>query len=135
MEAPLGNTALVDIEKIGLAQRVILFKIDQLNFLPKFILYWSRSNPFQSLLLSNATGSTALGLKASKIGYLKALTCPIQEQQSIVNYLDKKTELIDKKIIKEENRIQKLKEYRQSLISEVVTGKKKVVNAEAYESA
>ena len=49
------------------------------------------------------------------------------EQQQIVEYLDEQTELIDKTISIEEKRTELLKEYRQSLISEVVTGKRKVV--------
>ena len=51
----------------------------------------------------------------------------ILEQQQIVEYLDEQTQLIDKTISIEEKRIELLKEYRQSLISEVVTGKRKVV--------
>ena len=53
---------------------------------------------------------------------------PLSEQQQIVSYLDEQTQLIDKTISVEERRIELLKEYRQSLISEVVTGKRKVVN-------
>ena len=49
------------------------------------------------------------------------------EQQQIVEYLDEQTQLIDNTISIEEKRIELLKEYRQSLISEVVTGKRKVV--------
>ena len=49
------------------------------------------------------------------------------EQQQIVEYLDKQTGIIDKTISIEEKRIELLNEYRQSLISEVVTGKRKVV--------
>ena len=45
------------------------------------------------------------------------------EQQQIVDYLDKETTKIDSTIEKETQRIDLLKEYRQSLISEVVTGK------------
>ena len=52
---------------------------------------------------------------------------PLEEQQQIVEYLDEQTELIDKTISIEEKRIELLKEYRQSLISEVVTGKRKVI--------
>ena len=52
---------------------------------------------------------------------------PLSEQQQIVEYLDEQTQLIDKTISIEEKRIELLKEYRQSLISEVVTGKRKVV--------
>jgi type I restriction enzyme S subunit len=51
---------------------------------------------------------------------------PILEQRQIVSYLDKQTQLIDKTISIEERKIELLKQYRQSLISEVVTGKIKV---------
>ena len=44
-------------------------------------------------------------------------------KNEIVSYLDEHTQLIDKTISVEERRIEFLKEYRQSLISEVVTGK------------
>jgi type I restriction enzyme S subunit len=48
------------------------------------------------------------------------------EQQQIVEYLDKQTEEIDTLIKLEQKKIDTLKEYRQSLISEVVTGKIRV---------
>ena len=52
------------------------------------------------------------------------------EQTQIVSYLDEQTQLIDKNIQTEERKIELLKEFRQSLISEVVTGKIKVCNDE-----
>jgi type I restriction enzyme S subunit len=57
-------------------------------------------------------------------------TPPLSEQLQIVSYLDEQTQLIDKTISVEERRIELLKEYRQSLISEVVTGKRKVTKDE-----
>ena len=54
------------------------------------------------------------------------ITPPLSEQNELVSYLDEQTQLIDKTISVEERRIDTLKEYRQSLISEVVTGKIKV---------
>jgi len=48
---------------------------------------------------------------------------PQNEQKDIVLYLDKKTSEIDTQINLENKKIDLLKEYRQSLISEVVTGK------------
>lgn len=47
----------------------------------------------------------------------------LSEQQQIAEYLDKKTEEIDSTIDKFKVQIDKLKEYRQALIAEVVTGK------------
>ena len=55
---------------------------------------------------------------------------PISEQVNIENFLRKGTSLIDSTITIEEKRIELLKEYRQSLISEVVTGKVKVTRDE-----
>ena len=46
-----------------------------------------------------------------------------QEQTRIVNFLDRKTKLIDELRSNEEQIVKLLKEYRQSLISEAVTGK------------
>jgi type I restriction enzyme, S subunit len=48
---------------------------------------------------------------------------PKEEQTQIVEYLDEQTQKIDSTIEKETQRIELLKEYHQSLISEVVTGK------------
>ena len=48
---------------------------------------------------------------------------PTEEQQEIVNYLDEQTRAIDAIIACNDASIQKLKEYRQSIIYEAVTGK------------
>lgn len=50
----------------------------------------------------------------------------ISEQQSIADYLDSKTSQIDQTITAVEKSIELLSEYKQSLISHVVTGKVKV---------
>ena len=52
---------------------------------------------------------------------------PLDEQTAIANYLDRKTAQIDAKIKKTNKLIELLKEYKTALISEVVTGKIKVV--------
>ena len=51
-----------------------------------------------------------------------------QEQAQIANFLDRKTQHIDELISTEHRKIELLKEYRQSLISEAVTGKIDVQN-------
>ena len=66
---------------------------------------------------------TQLNLNTDTVGLVKIPLMDIQEQQQIVDYLDKETLRIDKLVDIESKRIDLLKEYRQSLISEVVTGK------------
>ena len=53
---------------------------------------------------------------------------PIEEQQEIVTYLDSKVANINQLCQAERSQIEKLKEYKQRLISDVVTGKLKVTN-------
>ncbi|MXY99504.1 hypothetical protein F4Y93_02220 [Candidatus Poribacteria bacterium] len=48
---------------------------------------------------------------------------PVLEQAQIADFLDHKTQQIDELIAAEQRKIELLKEYRQSLISEAVTGK------------
>jgi type I restriction enzyme S subunit len=66
-------------------------------------------------------------LTKEKLESVRFLRPPIKEQQEIVKYLDKQTKEIDDLVTMEQNKIELLKEYRQSLISEVITGKIKVV--------
>ena len=72
------------------------------------------------------TGSCQPNFGPSHLNQLVIPIPPLSEQQQIVEYLDEQTQIIDNTITIEENRIELLKEYRQSLISEVVTGKRKV---------
>jgi type I restriction enzyme S subunit len=51
---------------------------------------------------------------------------PIEEQRAIAEYLDKKTTEIDKNISLIEQKIAAYKRLKQSLIDEVVTGKRKI---------
>ncbi|AGH39417.1 type I restriction-modification system specificity protein [Bibersteinia trehalosi USDA-ARS-USMARC-188] len=48
---------------------------------------------------------------------------PLPEQLAIAEFLDKKTAQIDKAIAHHQNQIERLKEYQQSLVNDVVTGK------------
>ena len=52
----------------------------------------------------------------------------LEEQQEIVTYLDSKVANINQLCQAERSQIEKLKEYKQRLISDVVTGKVKVTN-------
>ena len=71
----------------------------------------------------NSKGSIMEGLNSSIVKEITLLTPSISEQQQIVEYLDRETQKIESLIEKETQRTDLLKEYRQSLISEVVTGK------------
>jgi len=120
-EAPLGEVANVDDDSIALAQRIIKFrpKSDLLN--PYFLKYWILSHSFQSDLHQYATGSTALGIKASKLCLLKLNLPHLPEQTQIASFLDRKTQQIDELIRIKERKIELLQEQRTALINQAVT--------------
>jgi type I restriction enzyme S subunit len=122
-EAPLGNVALVDQEKIALAQRIIRFRMNRRWFDSKFTLWAMISDPFQAQINCLSTGSTAEGLKASKLNLLYLPTPPLEEQIKIAAFLETSCGKIDALITKVREAIDRLKEYRSTLISAAVTGK------------
>jgi type I restriction enzyme S subunit len=81
----------------------------------------------QTLLLrKQQSGYGQPNLNTDIISNIRLPLPPLSEQHEIVSYLDEQTEKIDSSIQLEKKKIKLLKEYRQSLISEVVTGKIKV---------
>lgn len=122
MEAPLGHVALIDDGRVALAQRIIKFRpADEL--LSRFALYAMNDRYFQAQMESNGTGSTALGLKASKLHKLRLVLPSMAEQRTIIGRLDHETTEIDAAIADAKEAIDLSKERRAALISAAVTGK------------
>lgn len=119
-EAPLGQVANVDRTDIALAQRIIKFRPLQ-NLNPYYLKYWIMNQGFQQFLLTLSTGSTASGIKSSKLFMLPLVITNKNEQDIIVNYLDVKCSKIDSIIAKQEEIVKKLEEYKLSAITEAVT--------------
>jgi type I restriction enzyme S subunit len=74
----------------------------------------------------NSNGITRFGLGKYSVLETPIIVPPIEEQKIIIDYINIETLKIDELISIEKRRIDTLKEYRQSLISEVITGKIKV---------
>jgi type I restriction enzyme S subunit len=92
-------------------------------FSSKFIFYITKSHFYWNWIYINTIISTIENVNGEKYSNFEYPYPPIPEQQQIVEYLDSQTQKIDTLIEKENKRIELLKEYRQSLISEAVTGK------------
>jgi type I restriction enzyme S subunit len=92
---------------------------NDLKFIHLFLLFLKQSGSFE--LIVNESAQPALSL-----GSLNNISISIpkkEEQIEIRVHIEKNNSIIDKLIIKIEENIQKLQIYRQSLISEAVTGK------------
>lgn len=121
-EAPLGEVASVDREDIALAQRVIKFRADSQRLLNDFLKYWIMGSACQFNLGQLATGSTALGIKGSKIGQLRLCLPTVREQVEIVSYVESEVQRLVLLKAEADLAIKLLKERRSALIAAAVTG-------------
>ena len=91
-----------------------------------YLAYYLRA--IKDVLISLGSGSTFLEVTKRTLLGVGIPLPPLAEQTQIANFLDHKTKQIDELRSTEVQTIKLLKEYRQSLISAVVTGKIDVRN-------
>ena len=99
-----------------------LFVFRAKNISNSFLMYSLYSEPFKSLAKSTMYGTG--GLKRVSPEFIlnyKIPFPPLKTQEKIADYLDEKCGEIDATITKQKESIEKLKAYKQSLISETVT--------------
>lgn len=126
MEAPLGMAAIVDNTEVAIAQRIIKFHFNEKEFDSYYVNQSIQSEYFQKILQREATGSTAQGIKASKLHKLKMIKPPLYEQKEIFSAIETNSQNIATAITLKQQEIEKLKEYKATLINSAVTGKIKV---------
>ena len=86
-----------------------------------------RTNQFDLWFKLSDNGNSTIKHLTQEKFYNFIYTCPSEnEQKKIADYLDSKCSQIDISIEKKEQIIDKLREYKKSLIYEVVTGKREV---------
>lgn len=103
---------------------------------PLFIHYWF-SYIFDGRKFNHYAKNIRYTLNYSEFAALPILLPTKETQQRIASYLDKKCSKIEETIQNQQQVIEKLKAYKQSLITEAVTGKIKIENSKAcgeYES-
>ena len=125
--ASIGKTALLPKEFLpaNTNQAVCFIRFKKnVNF--KFLHFVTMSNGFQNMMWLNAVTSAQPNLSMTSIGDF-SVPIPSQKiQEKIVDFIENKIadiNLLTTKIIVQ---INKLQEYRQSIISEAVTGKLKI---------
>jgi type I restriction enzyme S subunit len=118
VRAPVGAMNISDrVYGIGRGLCAITAKKIQVKY-----LWYSLTVSLEELFIKSK-GSTFEAVTVTDVQNLLIILPPKNEQDAIVNFLDQKTAEIDSLVTETKNQIQKLKEYRQSLISEAVTGK------------
>ena len=108
-------------------QHVCIIRTDTKKLLPKYLCYFWNSAAGPMVIGQYQTGGNRPGLNFEQIGATKIPLCSINEQNEIVTYLDEKVSTINKLLSEKLQLIGDLEEYKQSLVYETVTGKRKVV--------
>lgn len=130
-KTPVGRCVIFDKSFLALyANFMDRLKIDDTVVCPEYFVYWWRSMYFRAvttMYIKQTIGIQNLNLtqllSTEKIAYPSKVV-----QEDIVNYLDERCSAIDGIIAVKEQLIRELEAYKQSLIYEVVTGKRKVCN-------
>lgn len=126
--ATIGTLCYVDISKEFLVSYSCL-TIRPLNVkvLGKFIFYYLKSDIFTNEIMQYVNSNTQSNIGLDSLKRILVILPNVIEQKQIISYLDKKCLEIDKTIEDKEKLIEKLVEYKKSLIYECVTGKRRVI--------
>lgn len=103
---------------------LICFRADKSKVNSKLLYYFTLTQAYEQWTQQIFIQATIQNISAEKYNNLVfAIPATMEEQDQIVTYLDQRCAEIDRMIRKNADAVTKLKEYRQSLIYEVVTGK------------
>lgn len=96
---------------------------DYREMIPEYLYYYLMAEPTMVQFKSSVDGSVVQNLNIDKVKNA-IIVCPsLTEQKAIVSYLDTVGGQVDESIKKHAEIIEKLKEYKQSIIYNAVTGK------------
>lgn len=102
------------------------------NVCSQYIYYLFRSIPIQDQIWLNVRGSAQPGLTQQFLKSIAIYLPLIEEQNRIARYLDYKNHLINKYIRIKKKQIELLKELKQAIINDAVTGKIDVRTGKPY---
>ena len=94
--------------------------------IPEYVYYYTQSKVYENWKNSIFIQATIQNIGAEKYANMPFLRPSVEEQQRIIEHLDRRCGEIDKQIGAVTKQIELLREYKQALITEVVTGKRRV---------
>ncbi len=95
----------------------------------RYLMYYFRNMAYGDVFLALSTGIRvrSCDLSWKKLGEIRIVLPPIEEQNEIAAFIDHKLDDIQKAVANKVMQIETLKAYKASLIYEYVTGKKQVI--------
>ncbi len=123
-----GNFTYLNSNMSVFAGYHTIIAIPQIKFKSRFVAYYFETLNFRNQIRSQVSGTKVYSITQAILKFTNIALPTIEEQKNIVNYIDEKLQVIDAKIAQTEKLIELYVEYRNALISEVVTGKIKVTD-------
>jgi type I restriction enzyme S subunit len=114
---------------------LIRAKIDDKIVNHEFVFQFTRSRAYLNWINSSFVKATIQNISAEKYASLWITLPSLEEQKSILEFIENESELIDQAITRAEREIELIREYRARLISDVVTGQVDVRGIEVPELA
>lgn len=125
-EVGFTSVCLKTIEKATFAGFVIRVRPFTDEIIPDYSKYYFSSDAHRRFFVKEMNLVTRASLSQDLLKRLPVLIPLKEEQKEIADYLDEKCTSIDAAIEQKQNLIEKLTEYKKSLIYECVTGKKAI---------
>ncbi|MGQ1929357.1 restriction endonuclease subunit S [Ornithobacterium rhinotracheale] len=117
----IGKVAVYKSKEKGLLnQRVCSFRIKN-KTLRKLIYFWMQSKIWKDYIDLNCAGGAQPNISDTVVLNLSIPLPPLEEQQAIADFLDRKTQQIERVIAQKEKMIALLKERKQIIIQQAVT--------------
>ena len=113
--------------KSAFAGYLIKAECNNKQLLPEYLLYYTQSSLYEMWKSMIFIQATIQNIGANKYSNMEIIVPPLEQQREIIDYLDKRCAKIDRLIEIKQQKIDKLNDYKKSLIYEYVTGKKEVV--------
>lgn len=120
-----SKTSFYNNEKVLLSKSAGYITFDK-NQNIHFLRYYLQSYSAKKIEEFSLLGSTIQNLSLYTLNNFSVPIPPKEDQKNISDYLDKKCNDIDSAIEQKQKLIEKLTEYKKSLIYECVTGKKEI---------
>ena len=119
----VGKPAIMEeqVDDLGLNSFCKGLRIYNNNTNSKFLFYLLSSHLHRELVRQEAKGFIRINLRQDRLSCCPIFLPPLPEQQKIANYLDKICGEVDEMIALQEQMIEELKAYKQSVITEAVT--------------
>lgn len=122
-----GNSVFVDLDLTMFAGYHTIILKNKCNFeFSKFLSYLFQTDLWRSQIRLAVSGVKVFSITKKILANCEILVPPLTEQEKIAGFLDKKCEKIDNLSANYKEQIKTLKEYKQALIYECVTGKKQI---------